>query len=323
MTYGLRIGVSVALVAALLWATDPAEAVARLRGAEMSWLLLAVGLLTLQTVLMAIRWRLTAAQLGLRIGLRRAVGEYYLGQVVNTTLPGGVVGDAARAMRTRDGAGMIRAAQAVVIERLAGQMALFTVAILGFVAALWAPGGLAWPGWTGPAVVAAVAVSGIGTVALRRLAGGFTGTIWTALCAPDVRWRQIVLGLGIVAMNLMAFAACARATGTALTTEAAVTVIPLILTAMLIPLSVAGWGWREGAAATLFPLVGADPSAGVAAGVAFGLVLLTASLPGLLWPILAKTPARALTQGHGAASAIQWFDDRDPKEDPCRKPPSP
>jgi len=62
-----------------------------------------------------------------------------------------------------------------------------------------------------------------------------------------------------------------------------VTLIPLILTAMLIPLSVAGWGWREGAAAALFPLAGAAPDAGLAASAAFGALMLAAAMPGALW----------------------------------------
>ncbi|MEM6761226.1 MAG: hypothetical protein AAF601_17275 [Pseudomonadota bacterium] len=56
----------------------------------------------------------------------------------------------------------------------------------------------------------------------------------------------------------------------------------MILIAMLSPLSVGGWGWREGAAAALFPLIGEAPSAGVAAGVAYGATVLVAALPATL-----------------------------------------
>ena len=80
-----------------------------------------------QTVLSAMRWRLTARQLGQTIPLTRAIGEYYLAQVVNQSLPGGVVGDAGRAVRARHQAGLRRAGAAVAIERLAGQVALFLV----------------------------------------------------------------------------------------------------------------------------------------------------------------------------------------------------
>jgi hypothetical protein len=49
---------------------------------------------------------------------------------------------------------------------------------------------------------------------------------------------------------------------------------------MLIPISVSGWGLREGAAAALLPIAGATASGGLAASVAFGLTFIAAVLPG-------------------------------------------
>jgi hypothetical protein len=63
---------------------------------------------------------------------------------------------------------------------------------------------------------------------------------------------------------------------------------------MLMPLSVGGWGWREAAAAALFPLAEASAGAGVAAGLAYGAVLLVASLPGLAWPFVPGNRDRRL-----------------------------
>lgn len=294
-----RVAVSLGVVALVLWLTDAPAAMARLSGADAGWLAAAVALLTGQTVLMAFRWRLTAGQLGLRIGRRRAVGEYYLAQVVNATLPGGVLGDAARAVRSREDAGLAPAAYAVMIERLAGQVAMLAVLVLGLAVALARPGGIPWPGWTAAALAGAVAALALLLAAAPLVRAsprvlGFARATRTALLAPNVLPRQVALGIVIVALNLLAFAACARATGTVLGPEAIATLIPLILTAMVIPLSVAGLGWREGAAAALFPLAGASPEAGVAAGLAFGAVMLVASLPGLLWPAIAGTPGLVL-----------------------------
>ena len=50
-------------------------------------------------------------------------------------------------------------------------------------------------------------------------------------CKPDVRTGQAMLGVTIVVLNLAAFACAARATGTALSPEALITLVPLILTA--------------------------------------------------------------------------------------------
>ncbi len=297
----LRIALSLGLVALVLWLTDGADALSLLARADPGWLAMAALLLTAQTLLMAHRWRLTSARLGLVIGLKRAVGEYYLAQIVNMTLPGGVVGDAARAVRTRE-AGLTRAAKAVMVERLAGQAALLAVMLSGFALAFILPGGIGWPIWVPALLVALTAAAALIALAMNHgkaptALRSFAAACQTALLAPDIRWTQAALCLTIAALNLLAFAACAQATGTTLPPEAIATLIPLILTAMLIPLSVAGWGWREGAAAALFPLAGATAAAGVAASLAFGLVLLAASLPGILWPILAASPQRALPQG--------------------------
>jgi uncharacterized membrane protein YbhN (UPF0104 family) len=296
----LRLAVSLALVAGVLWLAGAAEAGARIAAADPMWWLAAVGLLTGQTVLMAMRWRLTAARLGLRLGRKRAVGEYYLAQALNATLPGGVMGDAARAVRTRAQAGLTRAVQAVMIERLAGQTAIFAIATCGFALALARPGGIAWPAGTGAALAGAVGLAALALASMRplgrRLApvAGFARAARQALLARAAWPRQAALGLAIAGLNLLAFAACARATGTTLDAEAVVTIVPLILTAMLMPLSVAGWGWREGAAAALFPLAGASASAGVAAGLAFGAAFLATALPGFVLPALAGVTGRAL-----------------------------
>ncbi|NNM34814.1 MAG: UPF0104 family protein, partial [Gemmatimonadetes bacterium] len=47
------------------------------------------------------------------------------------------------------------------------------------------------------------------------------------------------------------------------------------------PISVAGWGLREGAAALLWSAAGLTTAEGVAVSVAYGLIVLLSTLPGL------------------------------------------
>ncbi len=290
----LRLAVPLVLIAVVWSLVDGDDTLARLRGAGFGWLLAAAVAANLQTMLSALRWRLVARALGVPLAMGQAVREYYVSQLVNQTVPGGVVGDAARAVRSRHGATLLRAGQAVVIERMLGQVALAVVTLAGFALALTFPGGIAWPdatGWT----VAALVVALVGLVLARAWLGQLpvlwrlVPTLHAAVLAPSVWQRQVGLGLCIVVCNLAIFAFCARATGTALPIEALVTLIPLILAAMLLPVTVGGWGWREGAAAGLFPLIGASAGAGLAASLAFGLVLLVSSLPGALWVMGARS----------------------------------
>lgn len=282
-----------ALLAACLWLLDARAVAARLAGAEPLWLAAGVAALWAQTALMALRWRLVARCLGTEMTAAWAIREYLASQLANAALPGGVLGDAARAVRARTEAGGIRgAAQAVMVERAAGQAGLAAVAGIGLAASILVPGGYAPP--PGLAVWMAAGLAAL-TILLAWLArrGAVARLLRRCLPSRGVAAAQAALSLGAALLNVAAFAACARATGTVLGPGAALVLVPLVLAAMLIPFTVGGWGWREGAAAALFPLAGAAPAAGVAAGVAFGAAILASALPGAAFALRGAAPGRA------------------------------
>lgn len=284
----LRLAPSIILIG-LLWSlADGPAALSLLSNADWRYLVLAFVAVNLQTIASAWRWHRVAARLGLTIPPNGAVAEYYLSQVVNQSLPGGVLGDAARAVRARHEAGLAIAAKAVIIERLAGQIAMFGLLAIAGTWAILAPGGLSLSVSQNQLFVTAFAIC-----ALALALGAAFRLIrkkWSARLGQSIKialvdhgaWvEQSVLSGLIVVLNLASFTFCALATGTTLGVEAILVLVPLILCAMLVPATVAGWGFREGAAAGLFPLVGATAAAGFAASLAFGLTILAASLPGL------------------------------------------
>lgn len=295
----LQISVAIGLMV-LLWVNlDVPEALRMLARAQPGSLGAALLALTVQTLLSAWRWRLTARQLGLRIAPSQSVREYYLAQIVNQSLPGGMAGDVGRAVRSRREAGLRRATEAVIIERLAGQTAIIAILLGAAIAVTLTPGGLALP----PPLLALGTVIGLAAVAtaaairwLPHLPGA-AGRRLMALRAPLIRAMaapvlpaQIALSLGTATANLLAFDFCARATGTHLPVGAIPVLVPLILVTMVLPISVSGWGLREGAAAAFFPLAGASATAGLAASIAFGLVFLISTLPGLALLLAAGRP---------------------------------
>ena len=286
---GLQCAIALGLLAVLWHVADGARALDLLAGVHPGWLAAALGALTLQTLLSALRWRLAAGQLGIRLGRMTALGEYYLAQLVNQALPGGVIGDAGRAVRSRAQAGLMQAAQAVVIERLAGQVALFAVFATAAIPALALPGGLDAPRWLAGPMIALICA---GVLALAIF---WRGALWPAaantrlrqpviraLAAPEVRARQVWLSLGTALCNIAAFVLCARAVGCVVPVADALVLVPLVLLSMLIPLTIGGWGLREGAAAAILPIAGATPAEALAASVAFGIAILLAAAPGLL-----------------------------------------
>jgi uncharacterized membrane protein YbhN (UPF0104 family) len=294
----LRLAVPLFLLAVLWQVADGQAALRRLAALHPGWMAAAVALLLAQTALSALRWRRVARGYGIGLSAGRALREYLLSQVLNQLLPGGIPGDAARAVRSREDAGLSASVQAVAAERALGQVALFAL-MLPALALSMAAGRIAWP----PVALPLLSFAAVGAVlvvaALARTAAVRRAARTVAPQAAAVALQSAA----IVGLNLMSFAAATRATGTTLTVEAAVSLVPLVLTAMLVPLSVGGWGWREGAAAALFPLAGLSAAQGFAASAAFGLCVLAAALP-------------------GALSALPWRAERSQLRHPCdRSPP--
>lgn len=285
---GLQIAVLVALIWLIWRAVDWRAAMALLASADPRWLVAAALALTVQTVLSALRWRITAAQLGIGLSRGDALREYYLSQVVNQSLPGGVVGDAGRAVRARGQAGLLASGQAVVFERIAGQIGLLALLIVGIGVAMAVPTGMVWPMWLivpvgiGFAALAGIVVAVYLQAAKDSALGRSIRSFAHAVAHRDVWRAQAALSLGTAVCNITAFGLCAVALGVALPLLAAVSLVPLILFAMVLPLSISGWGLREGAATVLFPLVGATASEGLAVSIAFGLIFLSTVVPGLL-----------------------------------------
>ncbi len=274
-------------LAYLLWRTvDIQLALTLLAGADLRLLLGAALLLTVQTLLSALRWRVTAARLGIELPLGQSIREYYLSQVVNQSLPGGVLGDVGRAIRARGQAGLLASGQAVVFERIAGQIGLVVILMTALALNAVHPGGLTWP--TGittalwMALFVMLACAGLARLFRQSALGRGLTRFHHAVLARPVLLRQAGLSLGTALCNVTAFAICAAAVGAPLPLLATAALVPMILFAMVLPLSISGWGLREGAAAVLFPLAGLSASAGLAASVAFGLTYLAVTLPGLL-----------------------------------------
>ncbi len=279
----------------LLWLVwrwfDGAQAWQRLKTASLPWLVVAWILLVIQTAVSALRWQLTSTQLGAPIATANAIGQYFASMLCNLTLPGGVLGDAGRAWHNRGQAGLAASAAAVVLERLAGQLAMILTLALALTwqlratllsHTLWWVAGLLAAGMATGLAVAVFVVLG-NHLRARAWLARLANWIQKAWLAPQVRGRQLGLTVLVLLANLMAFFACAQAVGAELPGDMALLVLPATLLVMALPISVAGWGVREAAAALIWPLAGIASDAAIAASVAYGIVATLSALPGLWW----------------------------------------
>jgi hypothetical protein len=101
-----------------------------------------------------------------------------------------------------------------------------------------------------------------------------------AVCSREALPPQLISSSIIVASYLLTFVIAARAIGSYTPLATLVPLIPIVLLAMLLPISIAGWGVREGVAALLWAAAGLSAVEGAAISATYGLLILISSLPG-------------------------------------------
>ncbi|MEE8439221.1 MAG: lysylphosphatidylglycerol synthase transmembrane domain-containing protein [Micropepsaceae bacterium] len=298
----LRALVSLALLIVVFQFVDVGALLARIAGLDPIWLGIALLATLPQYFLSAARWRLTAERLGAFLPFGVALSEYYLAVLTNQILPGGVLGDAARAVRhgrslsTQEAAANYGPAiRAVIFERASGQLVLFLFMIGGFFFWPTASQGDAPLFEIGGIALLIVLIVGLalfflikGPLAKSRIgtgAGGFLAEARHALLARDVVFQQALYSLSVLATYLFCFYCAGRAIGIAMSFAEVVALVPAILFSMTIPITIAGWGIREASAAAIWGLANLTPADGVAISVTYGIIVLLSALPGVFFVI--------------------------------------
>jgi uncharacterized membrane protein YbhN (UPF0104 family) len=277
-----RVVLGAAVLGVVVWRLGGGPFLAGLRAVDVPVVAVAVTLNAIATVAAAARWRAVAAGLGAELPLPAAIGAYYRAQLLNVTLPGGVLGDVHRGLRHgRDTADVGRGVRAVVTERVAGQ-----VVQLGLTGALLS----LFPSpfrVVGALVLAGLAVTLCVALVLAREA------------VRAVLSNRLVLGTSAVVClaHLTTFVVAAQAVPGHLPPARLLPVAALVLLATAVPLNVGGWGPREGVAAWAFAGAGSTAAIGVAAATVYGVLVVAASLPGVAVLVrprrrLAAPPAR-------------------------------
>lgn len=294
----LRVPVAVGILAVLLWRLGTDAFLDAVRGIGGTTVLVALVAGALSTVVSAGRWCLVARRLGLSLPLGAAVADYYHAQFLNTALPGGVLGDAHRAVRHgRNSGDLGRGVRAVVLERAAGQVVLVGGAV---------PVLLALPTpevfrdalvIAGVVVVAVCAVCGVLVRFVPRVRGRSRLLRQVATWLVDVRAGLFSGSTPILVVALSAVAAATHLTVFLVAAREAgaqaplVQLVPLVLVALLamgLPTNIGGWGPREGAAALAFGSAGLGAETGLAAAVVYGVLAVVASLPGFVVLVLRR-----------------------------------
>jgi uncharacterized membrane protein YbhN (UPF0104 family) len=269
-----------AILVVLLWRVGTGPFLDGVRLVDGRSLAAATVIAALTTACCSWRWSVVAHGLGVPVTVREAVTAYYRSQFLNTTLPGGVLGDVDRGLRHgrrsgNTGLGL----RAVAWERFSGQIVQVVLA-LALLLVLPSPvrGSI-------PEVVAVVVMAGAGVVVLgralpARILRAAVGDLRGAVLARGA-WPAVVIASSLaVAGHALTFVIAARTAGSQASFGELLPLALLVLLAMSVPTNVAGWGPREGVAAWAFAAAGLGSSQGVAVSVVYGVMVLVASLPG-------------------------------------------
>ncbi len=302
----VRLLLSAGLLGGLVWAVG-IDAITSIRIERWVWLPAVFVLANLDRLLMAFKWSLLLEAQGLRPGFRSVLASYYSGTLWGALLPMSVGADLVRGVHLyRSTAEGRRVVASIVMERLLGLVATLIVGLVSAFLAVWLVGaGL---------LVLAIVLS-VGCITALLLIAGLLGSrrlAWlavhilrrqrrrwaTRLAAAHRAFRQYrrfpgtlsaFTGLSIVEQWLPAVCdfCAARAIGMDVPLWPFVVFVPLIVAASRIPLTVGGFGLREGLFVVLFGYAGINAAAALAVGLSayalglFSLLPVQAALLGL------------------------------------------
>lgn len=274
----VRLGAGVLVLLVLVWRIGTGPFLDGLAMTSPGPLVVATAITALTTLCCAWRWQLVAGRLGVGIRLGPAVAAVYRAQFLNATLPGGVLGDVDRAVaQGRDSGGLGPAIRSVFWERALGQAVQvgLTVALVLLVPSPLRPLG-AGAAAAGLAVVL-LSMPARRHARLRRV----VERDLRAILRPGRVAAAIVLASGLaVTGHLAVFLLAMHVAGVEAPAQVLVPVAAVVLLASGLPLNLAGWGPREGAAAWVFGAVGLGVAAGVTTAVVYGVMALVATAPG-------------------------------------------
>ena len=291
---------AVAVLAVVIWRLGTGPFVAGLEGIDARALLAAAAIFLVATICAAWRWTIVSRGLGAPLSLPAAVAAYYRAVFLNLLLPAGVAGDVHRGVsHGRQVDDVSRGLRAVVWERGAGQgvQVVLTIAVL-----------LAFPSPVRsamPFVAVAVVAVAVGMALVCRMRGrGFWWTRVRNTVVSDIHngvLRRsalpavVLTSVGVTLGHAATFVVAARTVGVDAPLSRLLPLAMLALLAMVLP-SIAGWGPREGATAWVFAAAGLGAERGAATAVAYGVLVLAASLPGAIVLVVGWLPRHRVSR---------------------------
>jgi uncharacterized protein (TIRG00374 family) len=292
-----KAAVSILLLYVSLRSVNLAALGERLSRLDPIWVAAALLTLTAQVGVLAWRWRTIVAACGPHLPFSPALRISFIAMFFNQVLPSTVGGDAARVvMLKRAGGSWAASAYSVLIDRVVG------VTVLALLVIVCLPWSLALV--TNPVARALLLLIGFGAIAGAIIFLSIGAVRWPVLArftltrhlAEVSRVTLRLFGehstLAAVSTSSAAIHLMTIATAWCLAQSVAANasfvlllfLIPPVLLIATVPVSIAGWGLREGSMTAAFAYAGLAQSDGLIVSVLFGLATFAVGIVGgVIW----------------------------------------
>lgn len=286
----LRLIITLLILTVIVRSLETQQVWETVRQANLSLLLLAILLQSGSTAVSAYRWQVIMQNLGFGQNFAFYWQSYFKGMFFNQGLPTSIGGDAVRVLdiasrgfRKRD------ALYGVLVDRVIGLGALMSLSLLSYLfnphllpAAIYRP------------VLMMFCAGLIGLLSLFIISKTQWLKHYPKLAIIEILFNKLTqsfhanrsllsaLSLLIPLLALLGFFVTGWALGLRYPLMTYFAIVPLALVLTVIPVSIAGWGVREGALVGLFSLIGANKAAVLTMSLLYGITLIIVSLPGLI-----------------------------------------
>lgn len=304
--FALKATISISLLALVCAKIDFSVFNRHLSGAQAASLLLAMLLLLTNILLVAARWWLLLRRLGFTaMPFGSAMLCNYASVVVGQVTPGTVGSDAVRGwLAYRRGAPVGTVVASLIADRLLAVLGIGIVVAIVWLWRLQAPAhvlGLqtaalaavvlllgAMVLWLAPDLVERIAKRWPRLRPLHEVYAAFRAAAWSGAGAAG-----LALSCAIIVLTVNAVILFAGGLGVSVPPSVLYLVVPVVILASAVPISIAGWGLREASIAYGLIMLGAVSQQDAALlGLMLGIGLLLVSLPGGVAMLLLGKEAR-------------------------------
>ena len=265
------------------------------------YLICAIGVVLLEMLVMTQRWKIVLDSLSIEISYKDIISIFWIGLFFSQILPTSVGGDAVRGHYLyRRGSSFAKASQGVLIDRIIGLIALVCLVIITLPLALQLvdSDNARWG-------LVTIIISFIFTLTLFlnvsiissrfhkwNLINQFSSIIAVIkdrIFSVNPGFKLLLISLLVHFLSIITMMILAIGMQLELKMLGLLVIIPIVRLLIVLPISIAGWGIREGAMIIGLGFVGVGPENAFALSLLWGFLMLSIAIPGgAIWVVSSK-----------------------------------